>query len=485
MYAYQGYEESSRFIQYSLHEGAQFAGDATRHDHARLLIEDLETYPPLLGTTERNVALSEGIRATQATPLTTHSRGLVGMLSNQFRQPHRPTEHQLKLLDLLAWTAADFIERHRAIQALEQLSAGLEQQVQQRTAQLNESAQTLQKSLAQLQQAEEVAQMGSWEYDIASGKLVWSTGMYRLLGLPAGSAASSAVYLSHVVAEDKALAERIMQQAWEGREPLDETLRLQVNDQVHTFHIRSVVLRNDLGEPVKVLGLDLDVSEVKRLEEENLQMRLNQQKALLLGILDAQEKERRRIAESLHNGVGQLLFATKLNFDHVATLVPKEVFQTANKLLDEAIQETRRVSHELVPVTLDKLGLAKAIQDLCQKYNKTRIRMQCEIVGLDNRLESYLEVAIYRICQELLTNVTKHAEATSADILLIEEDNELTLKVRDNGKGIGSEPSKLIGIGLRSIQDRVEFLNGTFSLHVPDTGIGTQITIQIPIAATT
>jgi PAS domain S-box-containing protein len=481
MYACQGYREGSPFIQQFLHVDWQAADDPAHPDRTRLLIEDVETYPPLLDTTEREVALAEGIRAIQSTPLITRSSGLVGVLSNQFRQPHRPTEHQLKLLDLLAWTAADFVERHRGIQALEQSSVSLEQQVQERTAQLNESTEALQKHLTQLQQAEEVAQMGSWEYDIASGKLTWSTGMYRLLGLPAGSAANSETYLNHVVTADKTLAKKLMKQAWEKHEPLDDTLRLHVHGQVHTVHIKSVVLRNDQGEPVKVLGLDLDVSEVKRLEEENLQMRLNQQKTLLLGILNAQEEERRRIAESLHNGVGQLLFATKLNFDRVEALVPAEVFKGANQLLDEAIQETRRVSHELVPATLDEVGLAKSILGLCQQYSKTRIRMHCEIIGLKTRLESYLEVAVYRICQELLTNVTKHAEATSADILLIEEDNEITLKVRDNGKGIGSEPDKLTGIGLRTIRDRLELLNGTFALHVPDTGVGTQVTIQIPI----
>ncbi|MGI4742656.1 MAG: CheR family methyltransferase [Janthinobacterium lividum] len=482
LYAYQGYEESNRFIQYLLHEELPPAGEATRRDHTRLLIEDIETYEPLLGTPDREAALLEGIRATQSTSLLTRSSGLVGVLSNQFRQPHRPTEHQLKLLDVLAWTAADFVERHRTIQALEQISVGLEQQVQERTAQLKQSAETLQRNLAQLQQAEEVAQMGSWDYDITSGEIIWSTGMYRLFGLPAGSAVSPEIYLDYVLEADKLLAEQVVSQFRERHEPLDETLRLHVGSQVHTFRIKSVVLRNDLGEPLKMLGLDLDVSEVKRLEEENLQMRLNQQKALLLGILDAQEEERRRIAESLHNGVGQVLFATKLNFDQVAKLVPPEVFKEANQLLDEAIQETRRVSHELVPLTLHKIGLTKSIRDLGQRYSQTRIRVNCEVIGLENQLESYLEVAVYRICQELLTNVTKHAEATATDILLVQEDGELTLKVRDNGKGISPEPGKSAGIGLRTIEDRVKLLNGTFSLHTPDTGKGTQVTIQIPIA---
>jgi PAS domain S-box-containing protein len=479
--ACQGYEEGSQFRQHFLHEGLWPAGEAAQHDRTRLLIEDVETYAPWLTTSYRELALAEGIRASQSTPLVTRRSGLVGVLSNQFRQRHRPTEHQLKLLDLLAWTAADFVERHRAIQALEELSVGLEQQVQERTAQLKKSTETLQRNLAQLQQAEEVAQMGSWEYDIASGELTWSTGMYRLFGLPAGQSVRPEIYLDYVLAADKPVAEELVRQIREKQEPLDKTLRLQVADQVHTFHSKSVLLRNDLGEPLKMLGLDLDVSEVKRLEEENLRMRLNQQKALLLGILNAQEEERRRIAEALHNGVGQLLFATKLNFDQVAEQVPKEVFQGTNQLLDEAIQETRRVSHELVPTALDEQGLAKAIQGLCQNYTKTRIRMQCEIVGLKHRLEPHLEGAIYRIYQELLTNVTKHAEATSADILLIEEDGELILKVRDNGKGISPEPGKPTGIGLRTIQDRVKLLNGTFSLHTPDTGVGTQVTIHIPI----
>ncbi|MBW3127766.1 CheR family methyltransferase [Hymenobacter profundi] len=483
MYAYQGYTETNPFIQHFLRTDSGAACDVVRRDRTRLLIEDVETFAPLLGTQDREITLAEGIRATQSTPLITRSNGVIGVLSNQFRQPHRPTEHQLQLLDLLAWTAADFIERHRAIQALEQVSIGLEQQVQDRTAQLHQSTETLQRNLTILQQAEEVAQMGSWEYDIISGSITWSTGMYRLFGLPNDQPIGPEIYLDYVIEADKSLAQKLVKQFRERHEPLDETLRLQVDDQVHTFRIKSVVLRNEQGEPLKMLGLDLDVSEVKRLEEENLQMRLDQQKALLLGILDAQEEERRRISESLHNGVGQLLFATKLNFNQIAALVPRDVFKDANQLLDEAIQETRKVSHELVPAMLSDFGLAKSLQDLCQQYSRTALRVKCEVSGLENRLETYLEVAVYRICQELLTNVMKHAAATKADILLAQEDNELTLKVRDNGKGISPEPSESVGIGLRTIKDRVKLLNGTFFLHIPITGVGTQVTIQIPVTS--
>lgn len=475
LYAHRGYDENSRFIAQLRHEGS-----APARDSARLLIEDVETYPPLLGTADREVALAEGIRATQSTPLLTRSSGLVGVLSNQFRQPYRPTDHELQLLDLLAWTAADFVERHRALQALHDLSGQLEHQVQERTAELHQSTENLQQNLAKLHQAEEAARMGSWEYDIAHDALSWSAGLYRLYDLPAGSPVRPETYLEYVVAEDLPRAQQLVQQLRKGHEPVDETLRLRPNGEVRIFRIKAVVLRNEQGEPLKLVGIDLDISEVKRLEEENLHMRLDQQKALLLGILDAQEEERRRIAESLHNGVGQLLYATKLKMERVATLVPREVIEETAQLLGEAIRETRRVSHELVPVMLQDFGLAQAIEDMCRKYGPTTFQTTCEVVGLDNRLEPYLEVALYRIAQELLTNVAKHAEATRADLLLVQEESEIVLKVRDDGRGFGPEAAHADGIGLRTIRDRVHLLNGTFAIEANPAGQGTQVTVRLP-----
>ncbi|WP_394336245.1 PAS domain-containing sensor histidine kinase [Adhaeribacter arboris] len=338
-------------------------------------------------------------------------------------------------------------------------------------------------SLMLLQQSEEVARIGSWEYDVAAGTFGWSEGMYRLFNLPVGSPVNPETYLEYVIEEDQPIAQRVVNHLREKHEPLEETLRLRVSGQVLTFRIKAVVLRNEQGEPLKVLGIDLDISEVKRLEEENLQMRLNQQKALLLGILAAQEEERSRISESLHNGVGQLLYATKLNLDQVAPHVSSDIIKITKKLLDEAIQETRRVSHELVPIVLKDFGLTRAVEDLCKQYRQSSIEVNCDAEEMEYPLESYLELAMYRICQELLTNVTKHAEATSVDILLMQEEGELILKVRDNGKGINPEPGKKSGIGLRTIQDRIKLLNGTFAINTPAGGKGTQITVQIPITS--
>ncbi|PSR55932.1 hypothetical protein AHMF7605_21715 [Adhaeribacter arboris] len=331
-----------------------------------------------------------------------------------------------------------------------------------------------------LKQAEEVAGMGSWEFDYTTNSFYWSEGMYQLFGLSMGSEKSPETYLDYVLEEDRIIAENLAQTIRHNPQPLEETLRIRVKEKVITLQIKGIVLRDDLERPYKLLCVDLDVSELKRLEQENLHIRLEQQKALLLAVLEAQQEERKRIAESLHNGVGQILYATKLNLDQLVAHLPKEVMTPTANLLSEAIQETRRVSHELVPLVLEDFGLTQAMEDLCQKYEQSAIQVNCE-VDLEGRLESYLELAIYRMAQELLTNVVKHAQATEADLLLTQEEGEITLKLRDNGQGMNLKNGKSKGLGLRAIADRVKLLNGTFTIATPSTGKGTLMIIQLPV----
>ena len=114
MYAHRGYTGGPRFIEHFLHEGSKPACDAARRQRRRLIIEDVETFPPLRDTADREVALSDRIRATKSTPMIAHSGEPLGVLSAQFRHPHRPSDEELRRIDLLAWTAADLIERHLA-----------------------------------------------------------------------------------------------------------------------------------------------------------------------------------------------------------------------------------------------------------------------------------------------------------------------------------------------------------------------------------
>jgi signal transduction histidine kinase len=232
-----------------------------------------------------------------------------------------------------------------------------------------------------------------------------------------------------------------------------------------------------------VLAIDRDLTDFKLLEEESLKLKLNQQKELLLAILEAQENERKRIAEGLHNGLGQLLYAAKLNLDHVKAHDPGDLpaRQKVDQLLVEAIDQTRRISHELMPITLGDLGLEAAIRDICSKFHHQSLDFKCWVFNLSYPLEKYLQLAIYRIAQELANNIVKHAGATQASLTLREEADFIIIQGEDNGKGFDPRQVKSDGLGLKTIRDRVQLLNGTMEIDSsPDQG--TLISIYLPLS---
>ncbi|MDJ1482559.1 PAS domain-containing protein [Cytophagaceae bacterium YF14B1] len=335
-----------------------------------------------------------------------------------------------------------------------------------------------------LHQAEKVARMGSWEYDTDTETLIWSEGMYRLFGLPVGSLVHPETYLDFVWEEDRLIAERLIHNLRRQSNSLEETLRIVINNKPITLKIKAVLLQNREAQPIKMLGVDVDISELKQLEDENIKIRIEQQNQLLLAILEAQEEERRRISESIHNGVGQILYATKLNLNQLELYLKSDdkpmiqkSLQATEAMLADAITETRRASHELVPILLKEFGLEKAIGDFCRRFSKSGIKLSCH--SLPERLPAHLETAIYRISQELVNNIVKHSGATRARIEITRDDQYIYVEGQDNGTGMKMSMSAK-GIGLKTIQDRVQLLDG--KLEIESTpGEGTLITIILPL----
>lgn len=205
-------------------------------------------------------------------------------------------------------------------------------------------------------------------------------------------------------------------------------------------------------------------------------------------ILDAEEKERRRIAQDLHDGVGQLLSAAKLNLSNLESKIitqdesQKLAMQNALCLIDDSVKEVRVVSHNMMPNTLIKLGLASAIREFTTKLGNTpTLKINLEIIGLDSRLDNQIETVLYRVIQEVVNNIIKHAKASQMSLQIIRHDAELNILIEDNG--IGFEVSNIEnfeGIGLKGIQTRVEFLNGT--IHFDSIiGRGTTVIIDVPL----
>jgi PAS domain S-box-containing protein len=231
-----------------------------------------------------------------------------------------------------------------------------------------------------------------------------------------------------------------------------------------------------------------DVTERVNLEQERTRLKLRRQKEILNAILDTQEEERRRIAESLHNGVGQILYATKLSLEalqHQFELTnpeAKEISKQILGLLEEAIKETRAVSYELVPVILRDFGLERALLDYKSRLAKAPFKLYFHLTGLEKSLKKQYETAVYRIIQELLNNVIKHAAATEVHLHLAREGRKVMITVEDNGRGFNYSDPQLIynGLGLSSIRNRIKLLNGTLNI-ISQPGKGTIVEIDLKL----
>ncbi|MGI4742526.1 MAG: PAS domain-containing protein [Janthinobacterium lividum] len=350
------------------------------------------------------------------------------------------------------------------------------------------------KNLRLLEQAEAVAGLGSWDYELATGTMRWSDGMYHLFGLPVGSVVSPAAYLSVVVPEHRVRAKQLVRRLTKGAGDFEETLRLRVGDRVKTVRMRAVVLHDEQGQAVRVLGVDLDISELRRLEHDNLRLRLRQQRTLFEAVQAAQEAERKRMAESLHNGIGQILYATKLRLDRLhAPLLGTDptlaaARNEADQLLGEAIRQTRALSHELVPMVLTEFGLAPALKDICRTMSSPKLRFRC-VLQLDDDVPSLtpaLQMALYRMAQELAQNIVKHATgATEAGLELETMPGWVLLRAEDNGLGFSPGSAEGPGLGLRSIRDRVTLLGGQLeSGSALDGGAYVRIRIPLPVPST-
>ncbi|GAB3528355.1 hypothetical protein GCM10027443_06100 [Pontibacter brevis] len=232
--------------------------------------------------------------------------------------------------------------------------------------------------------------------------------------------------------------------------------------------IKDVPIRHEDGVISLWIGTATDIQDQKDAEEANIQFRLTQQREILSAILQTQETERSRISEALHNGLGQILYAAKLNLNNLDAADDKQEkgIASIDKLLSESVTITRNISAELSPAVLKDFGLKTATEEAISRFNCPNLKITSEIKGFDKRLDYNVELSLYRIVQELLNNILKHAQATEAKVTMVCTENEITVRVEDNGIGISKEDfHKLKGIGLSSIQNRLELLQGKMEVQ--------------------
>jgi signal transduction histidine kinase len=206
-------------------------------------------------------------------------------------------------------------------------------------------------------------------------------------------------------------------------------------------------------------------------------------------LMVTQDEERRRIARDLHDGLGQELAAAKMILDGMAQATSPQWREhgakEASEILVRVIQQVRSMSHLLHPPLLDEVGLLSAVRWYLEGFTKrcgieTSLDFQPSVFP---RLAPQLETAIFRIIQEGLTNVFRHSEAKKSCITLIQQDDQLTLSIRDDGKGVGAHVAQLragsIGIGMGGMRERAREFGG--ELRVTNADPGTLVEVIIPV----
>lgn len=210
---------------------------------------------------------------------------------------------------------------------------------------------------------------------------------------------------------------------------------------------------------------------------------------LSLQLLRAQDEERRKISRELHDGLGQSMAAAKMIADSFLTRVPdKEATTELVTILEEALTSVRTMSYLLHPPLLDEIGLASAAEWFIEGFSKrTGIVVTCGIIGDKRRLPPAAELTLFRILQESLTNIQRHARSPSAEVRLDFGGERVTMRVQDQGVGIPAEALERfqidgtqVGVGLAGMRQRMQEQNGTFSLS--SDSHGTTISVQLPIA---
>lgn len=268
--------------------------------------------------------------------------------------------------------------------------------------------------------------------------------------------------------------------------------------EVFPIVLSTSVVREEHGSPIALVGIARDVTEQKRLQhrlEEAERKRLEDLRRFAINVQRAQEEERQRISRELHDDICQRLSGMKLNMEVLEDDVrstDRKMFRTLRsfrKQFEQTISEVRRMSSNLRPTVLDDFGLTIAINLLAREFekaHKTRVKVETGDPSL-RRLDPQVEIALYRIAQESLANIAKHAGASLVTVSLRHRGREMEFVVQDDGKGFDEHDTMQArreghGLGLISMRERAELLGGTCVIESAKNR-GTSIHVTIPLEA--
>jgi len=349
----------------------------------------------------------------------------------------------------------------------------------------------LQESEARFDRAVRGSQDGLWDWDPDSGSIYYSPRFRALLGWTDGDdSAEISLFRNALHPEDAERILRAIDDNLAGGPPFHEELRLRQPDGTYRWFLgRGETARDADGRTRHFSGSITDISE-RRQFEESLRAAHRRLQRLSRRAIELLENERRHLARELHDEIGQVLTAVKINLESVARRISdpavKEPLRDSVEITSTALAQVRRLSLDLRPAQLDDLGLVAALRGHADRQAAVgRFTAHFETRGLPKRLNTKIETACFRVSQEALTNILRHAHAANVWIDLSADQNQVTLTVRDDGVGFVVEDGTNRAttgesLGLLSMEERIALIGGHLTVQ-SQPGKGTEVRARVPL----
>ncbi|MBC7850951.1 MAG: PAS domain S-box protein, partial [Chitinophagaceae bacterium] len=329
-----------------------------------------------------------------------------------------------------------------------------------------------------------------WDLDVVTNNMYWGEGFHGLFGYKAGyfnndlgmwEASIHPNDRDRVVQSVQRFISSNSQQIWQ------DEYRFRTADSKYVLvSDRGFLIYNQQGRVSRMVGSMQDITEKRELEKKLLRQELNKQKLVAQAVVDAQEKERSLIGKELHDNINQILSTAKLYLEVAKTdeTDRMNLIEMSTNNISHAINEIRTISRSLVPSSIGDLGIVESIQDLAESIKLTR-KLNVEFYyskGIEEAMTEQQKLMVFRITQEQVNNVMKHANAKNLIIELFAEANMIDISIADDGQGFDLDAVKhKKGVGLSNISSRAELFNGKVKI-VTAPGKGCSLNINLPIS---
>jgi PAS domain S-box-containing protein len=343
--------------------------------------------------------------------------------------------------------------------------------------------QELKQTYTRLDLALNASNTGIWEIDISTGKIYLDDFCYDFFGFTQDTFNGNfenILELVHPDDRDKMSAE--LERAISNEVNFNVEYRLLRTQKNMSYVLAKGHVIYDKEGRRRFVATFTDITERKILERETLLLKDRHQKEITTATLQAEENLKKRISESLHDGVSQMLYAIKINIDQIKSGEEEKTRRQISQLIGHTIREVRNISFELAPAILVDFGLAATIKEMAQRLSGTNLSINTVLADIEKQLPLPVQTNIFRIIQELVNNSINHGAASKIKITLQRHEQNaehFVIKVTDNGKGFDIKDRLPVsrGSGLSSIRNRLSLYNGSLDINsVID--IGTTVVIH-------